>query len=249
MKNLFAASVITALTIWALVSVAVAQSSATPKSDNSGSGLPQGTPLVVELSKSIDAKKAKPGDKVQASLMQDVIAHGELAVRRGSKIEGHVTEAKEYSKEAPESVLGVVFDKVFLKGGGEMSVNAVLQAVAPPVEDPNAMSVSVYGGDASGGSQPVSSGRMRPLVDPRARVDHTRDDALRNAADPKTYGTADTLHGGLLSGGNRGAFGMPGVSLKSSQGSSHPMMVSNKSSIKLENGTQMVLTVTVDRHP
>jgi len=248
-KKLFTASVCTALTIWALVSVAVAQSSAIPKSDNNVSGLPQGTPLVVELSKSIDAKKAKPGDKVRANLIQDVIAHGELAVRRGSKIEGYVTKAREYSKEAPESVLGVVFDKVLLKGGGEMSVNAVLQAVAPPVEEPNAMSASVYGGDASGGSQTVNSGRMRPLVDPRAKVDHTRDDALRNAEDPKFYGASDTLHGGLLSAGNKGAFGMPGISLKSWQGSSHPMMVSNKSSIKLENGTQMVLTVTADRHP
>ena len=249
MKNFLTALVCTALTIWAPVSVAVAQSSASPNLNANPAVLPQGTPMVVELSKSIAAKKARKGDTVKADVMQDVVAHGELVVRRGSKVEGHVTEAQGYTKEQPQSVLGVIFDKVLLKGGGEMNVSAVVLALALPVPKADVLSSSTYGGGATGGTQPVSRGKARPLVDPRDRIDHTRDNALRDASDLHTYGTANTLHGGLLSSGNRGVFGMPAVSLKAAPGSSEQIMVSDKSSIKLESGTQMVLEVMAGRHP
>ena len=67
--------------------------------------------LQAELSKSLDAKKAKPGDEVTAKLTQDVKADGKVVMHKGSRLVGHVTEAQAKSKENAESKLGIVFDK------------------------------------------------------------------------------------------------------------------------------------------
>ncbi|HEY6970238.1 MAG TPA: hypothetical protein VJA94_13610 [Candidatus Angelobacter sp.] len=240
MKKSLSFAVMVVCAICVPISGAGAQSSPALTSDPAGL---TGTALVVQLAQTIDAKKARAGDKVKAEFTQDVLAHGEVIVRRGSKIEGHVTEAKPYSKEHPESVLGIIFDTVFLKGGGELSVNALVVALAPAVEEPDVLASSTYGGSTPNGAQRVSS-TNRPLVDPRDRIDHTRDDALRNASNPDSYGTQNTLQGGHLGSGNRGVFGMPALSLKVVPESSGPVIVSSKSSIKLEKGTQMVLEIT-----
>ena len=240
MKKSLSFAVMVMCTIWAFGPAAAAQSSPVLNSDSPGL---TGTALVVEIAQTIDAKKARAGDKVKAEFTQDVLARGEVIVRRGSKIEGHVAEARPYSKEHPESVLGIVFDKVLLKAGGELTVSALVVALAPAVEEPDVLSSSSYGGGTPGGTQRVSS-TNRPLVDPRDRIDHTRDDALRNASDPNAYGAQNTLQGGHLSSGNRGVFGMPGLSLKTVSESSGSVIVSSKSSTKLEKGTQMVLEIT-----
>jgi hypothetical protein len=79
--------------------------------------LSSGTTLQAELTKSIDAKKAKQGDEVTARLTQDVKSSGHVVLHKGSKLVGHVTEAQAKSKESSESKLGIAFDKAVLKGG------------------------------------------------------------------------------------------------------------------------------------
>ncbi len=102
---------------------------------NGASGaLSSGTTLPAELTKSIDAKKAKPGDQVTAKLTQDVKANGKVVLHKGSKLVGHVTQAQAKSKENAESKLGVVFDKAVLKDGQEVAFNGVIQALAPPAQ-------------------------------------------------------------------------------------------------------------------
>ena len=231
------------------VPVCFLASMAAPAS-NSGPGmaaLPEGTALVVELAKSLDGKKARPGDLVKATVTQDLLEQGEIAVPRGSKLEGHITQAEESSnsKDATQSLLGIVFDRVRLKDGEEMRIHAVIVALAPPVPLPDlSAGSSVYGGAQTGGTQPTSRGASRPLVDPRDRRDHTRDDALQKASDPNSYGNAtNTPEAGVLGSNNRGTFGMSGLSLKLPPGTLEPLLVSNKPSIKLENHTQMVLEI------
>lgn len=250
MKRCFTAAVLlTAFTVSRLVCVSAAQSLATTNSKSNPAAVPQGTFLVAELAKSIDSRKAKAGDIVKAKVTQDVISNGHLVIRRGSKLLGHITEAKASWANEPQSILGVVFDTVAPKSGEEMSFNAVLQAVAPPVPVPDVLSgtsAAAYGGGSAAGVQQVSHGSSRQtLIDPREVVDHTREDALNNAADISSYGIeGNVLHNGFLGSGNRGVFGMRRVSLKSEPGHSGPMLVSTKGDIKLESGTQMVLGVT-----
>src|SRR5215469_13979546 len=88
-----------------------------------------GTDLVAELNKSVNSKKARLGDPVKATLTQDVLEHGKIVIRRGSKLIGHVTEVKPRSKDDQESRLGLIFDKAMLKGGEEIDFNAVVRAL------------------------------------------------------------------------------------------------------------------------
>src|ERR1041384_716065 len=73
--------------------------------------LKNGSILYAELSKTVEAKKAKVGDPVSAILTADVLAHGKIVVRHDSKLVGHVTEVQVHSKDAPDSRLGIVFAK------------------------------------------------------------------------------------------------------------------------------------------
>src|SRR5215467_4954255 len=117
----------------ALTFTAACQSKPDFASGDSNSPAIIGTDLVAELSKSVNVKKVKLGDPVKATVTQDLLAQGKIVIRRGSKLVGHVTEAKVRSKEDEESRLGVVFDKALLKGGGEIDFTAAVRALAPGV--------------------------------------------------------------------------------------------------------------------
>src|SRR5215510_3872025 len=130
---------IAALGLLAPASIARAQQDSTPtgsKESKPPLQLENGTILYLELSKTIDAKKARIGDEVTALLLTDVVSHGKLAVRRDSKLIGHVTEAQAHSKESPESRLGFVFDRIQPRHGPEMEISSVLLAVraAPQIQ-------------------------------------------------------------------------------------------------------------------
>src|ERR1700753_3212431 len=75
----------------------------TPQANNfGGSPAPSiegGAVLYAELSKTLDAKKAKVGDPVVALLLADVLSHGKIVARRDSKLIGHITEVKPFAKE------------------------------------------------------------------------------------------------------------------------------------------------------
>src|SRR5215469_7429852 len=101
-------SLLIAVTAGALTMSSMGQGVATTTSAIAGSDL-NGTDLVAELNKSINSKKAKLGDPVKATLTQDVISHGKIVIRRGSKLIGHVTAVNARSKEDAESRLSMVF--------------------------------------------------------------------------------------------------------------------------------------------
>lgn len=127
---------IAALGLLAPASIARAQQDQQPAGSEEKSPPPQlenGTILYLELSKTVDAKKAKIGDQVTAVLLTNVVSHGKIAIRRDSKIIGHVTQARAQSKENPESYLGIVFDRIRTKHAQEIPINSVLLAVRPAV--------------------------------------------------------------------------------------------------------------------
>ncbi|MGZ7084399.1 MAG: TrbI/VirB10 family protein [Candidatus Angelobacter sp.] len=127
---------------------------------NGASGaLSSGTTLQAELTKSIDAKKAKSGDEVTARLTQDVKADGKVVMHKGSRLFGHVTEAQARSKENGESRLGVVFDKAVLKDGQEMAFSGVIQALAPPMQGTLSATGDETGNLGIGGGQRQFHGR------------------------------------------------------------------------------------------
>jgi hypothetical protein len=87
--------------------------------------------IPVLLARSIDSKKLKAGDEVDAKTAAILHLTDGSVISRGAKVVGHVTQAKARSSGDAESALGIVFDKIDLPEGKDLSITAVIQAVAP----------------------------------------------------------------------------------------------------------------------
>ncbi|HZS26846.1 MAG TPA: hypothetical protein VFB76_06420 [Candidatus Angelobacter sp.] len=222
----------------------------------SSAALSSGTTMQAELTKSIDAKKAKSGDRVTAKLTQDVKENGTVVLHKGSKLIGHVTEAQAKSKENAESKLGVVFDKAELKGGQEIAFNGVIQALAPPVsgslssagdESSNMGGMSapsgpaMGGGARGGGAVGAAPGAVNPAVGSAVgTVDRTTGSAT-GAVNNTVGGAAHAT----LNNTSRGVVGLQGLALNTAAaGSAQGSVISSADkTVKLDSGTQMVLQV------
>lgn len=184
--------------------------------------LENGSILYAELVKSVDAKKAKVGDPVSAVLVADVLSHGKIALRHDSKLMGHVTEVQLHTKEAPESRLGIVFDKAITKGG-EVPFQSVLLAIRPaerPVVDvPNAPS-------------PMQNSAQQPMTaNPSPQVPRSR-----------TLGDEMNSHDHRIS--ETGPTDIDGLSLSSPANGGAQAIVSTQRTVKLESGIKIELRIT-----
>lgn len=225
--------------------------------------LSSGTTLQAELSKSLDAKKAKPGDEVSARLTQDVKENGKVVLHKGSKLVGHVTEAQAKSKENAESKLGVVFDKAVLKGGEEVAFNGVIQAVAPPVQgalsvagdESSSLGSGMGSGSSMGGGHSGGGGPLGSVTSTAGSTVNSATGAVGNAAGSVTNSTgavngavnrtAGVAANGAITSAAHGVVGMQGVDLNTAAaGSAQGSVISSASrNIKLDSGTQMILQV------
>ncbi len=136
-----------------------------------GSGQLRGA-ISVELAKSLDSKKLKEGDEVDAKLAAD-IQTGDGTIPRGTKLIGHVTEAKARSKGDSESTLGIVFDKMSRPGSGDTPIKSVIQAAAPnPKADAPAGGV-MYGGLSEATEKstfsPTAGATGKPILNQQSR--------------------------------------------------------------------------------
>jgi hypothetical protein len=247
-------------------SAAAGSNSAAGVNGTSGA-LSSGTTLQAELTKSLDAKKAKPGDEVTAKLTQDVKADGKVVLHKGSKLVGHVTEAQAKTKENSESKLGMVFDKAVLKGGEEVAFNGAIQALAAPAQGSLSATTdeagslgsgmgsgggtAMGGGRGSGGIAPLGGGGAvnSTLGSATGAVNNTAG-SVTNSATGAVNGSVNQATGaaanGAFNSATRGVVGMQGIALSTAaNGSAQGSVISSASrNVKLDSGTQMILQVT-----
>ena len=57
-------------------------------------GIPVGTALPVALSSTLDARKDKPGQKIEARLMQDIPLGAGEKIKAGARVTGHIVEVR-----------------------------------------------------------------------------------------------------------------------------------------------------------
>jgi hypothetical protein len=188
--------------------------------------LENGSILYAELTKTIDAKKAKVGDPVSAVMVADVLAHGKIVVRRDAKLLGHVTEAQIHSKDTPESRLGIVFDKVITKDG-EVPFQSLLLAIRPAerpvVEIPNAPSPM----------NNSAQGTMQKQYPQGSNPPHRANPSL---GDPMKSGNREIAPNGPTD--------IDGLSLSSAANGGAQAIVSTQRTVKLESGVKIELRVT-----
>jgi hypothetical protein len=68
------------------------------------------------MEQTIDSKRNRPGDRFEASLISPIKVNGNVLVPRGTRFEGHVTEAKPSGRFKGRAELGVELDSFHLNG-------------------------------------------------------------------------------------------------------------------------------------
>jgi len=215
------------LTAVLLTSVSLAQSPAQPNggsdSQNTAVRFAPGTILRVELTKSVDAKKAKVGDEVIGKTMDDFLGDkNDVLAPKGSRVFAHVAEVSPRQGESA-STLGIAFDKMVLKNGSDVPFKASIQAIGQPESKGAGMGMD---------TEPVSEsarGAAKPSMSAPGR-------------EGPDYGANQNGSGGQLPPNAQGVVGMPGVSLSTGT-AEDSLLSSQKHNVKLDSGTQMILRV------
>jgi hypothetical protein len=210
-----------------------------------GPRIAPGSVIPVQLTKTVDAKKIKSGDEVQAQVTQDLKTNsGEVIVPKGTKFLGHVTSAQPHSKEEKESELGIAFDHAVLKNGTEMNLPLSIQAViAPPSANPGnaGNEQSPAPSSQAGGIQPGGGGRSPGMAGNQG--------SSQAPPTPSASGEASETQASsspaAITANTKGVVGIPNLTLtaaspNSGQGS---VLSSEKNNVKLESGTMLLLRV------
>lgn len=216
--------------------------------------LPNGAPIMAELTKTIDAKKAKRGEPITARVAENTEMNGKVLIPQGAKLEGHITQASARAKGASYSSVGIVFDKAILKHGEEVALNANVEALAAPPQPAQTNTPSPdMGSQPSGGmpSQGMGGRSVSGVTTPAPNMNGPSNTEANNA------GTGTAVNGSLNSNGrltpaSRGVFGMKGIGLtQSSVGTEQAAVItSTGKDVHLDNGTQILLvTRPVNRAP
>jgi hypothetical protein len=203
-----------------------------------------GSVIPVQLTKSIDVKKLKTGDQVEAKVTQDLkTGNGEVLVAKDSKVMGHVTEAQARSKDQKESQVGIAFDHAVMKTGGDVNLPMSIQAIIAPtyLSANNGSGAEATGQQQSSGSgtSPSATGRNGNMgaAQPQTPTPST------NAA-PTEDKTGNGAHE-PITGNTQGVLGFANMTLAAGTGTAQGSVVtSDKNNIKLESGTLMLLRVT-----
>lgn len=206
-----------------------------------------GSVIPVQLSKTVDAKKAKTGDEVVATVTQDMkTSSGDVLVPKDTKVIGHVTEAQPRSKEQKQSELGIAFDRAVVKGD-QMQLPMSIQAViAPPSNNsspgvPEAPSPPSAPAPAGGSSNaPMAGSRQAGTgagTSPSAEQNYPQGGGSESR--PQANDRPP------ITGNTQGVIGVSDVKLESASQNSQQgsLLTSEKNNVKIEKGTVLLLRV------
>jgi len=200
-----------------------------------------GSVIPVQLTKTIDAKKAKTGDEVVAKVTQDMKTQsGDILVPKDTKVIGRVTEAQARSKEQKESQLAIAFDQAVLKNEQvqlPMSIQAVIgqqssNANSGPDEAAGPTTTGAAGASPMASRSPMgSAGQSQPQAMPPVPADNPGAQPQRSKRPP-------------INAQTQGVIGIPNVTLSAaSSGTQGSVLTSEKNNVKLESGTMLLLKV------
>jgi hypothetical protein len=240
-----------------------AEGAAIATTDDASAGLAQGTELNATLSKPVDARKAKVGDEVTATLNQDIKSDGQVAVRKGAKLIGHVATAQPLSRDNGSagadgaSKLGIVFDKAVLSDGREVPLNASVQALAAAESHASSAMSGANGGlgAAGGGAGAVRSGggglvggvaggaagAVGGMAGGAGSIAHSGVSTSASALAKSSGAVGGLDASGRLASGSHGVFGLKNVDIARTSGANGSVLTSSTGNVRLDRGTRMLL--------
>ncbi|HKS82339.1 MAG TPA: hypothetical protein VJR23_12620 [Candidatus Acidoferrales bacterium] len=210
-----------------------------PTIEQEATKLPPGTTICAEFTKSLDAKKLKVGDPVEARTTLAVLSRGQVVIPEGSLILGRVTQAVERTDKTNRSVIGILFNEVDLKGSGDARLRLTVQAIGErpltmqasppdvgPMMDPNRVPVNL-------GPRTVTAPQMAPAP------------MSMPPTGPKT-GDDMGSRNPILDASSKGAYGFPGVFLVESRDPAKgSRIISHKGNVRIGDGSEVILRVIV----
>jgi hypothetical protein len=246
-----------------------AQSSSMSASSNPGNAaanISDGTKINAALATSLDAKRNKPGDQVEARVQDDVKQDGKVVLKKGTHLVGHVAQAQARANGQAQSQLGIVFDRAVLKNGQEIPLNASIQALATAQSATAAgagaddLMASGSGMGAAQGTARSGGGLVGGATSTAGAAAGATTGTVMNTSSTLSSTAGGTLNtatrssgavGGLTSTGrlasnSSGVFGLEGVSIDSAASSATQgsMIVSSTKNVHLDSGTQLLLSAT-----
>ena len=199
-----------------------------------------GSVIPVELTKTVDAKKAKTGDQVVAKVTMDMKGGtGEVIVPKDTKVVGHVTEAQPRSKDQKESQLAIAFDQAVLKNE-QVTLPMSIQAVIGP--ETNDSSANASGPSAAPAPSSTGTTGTSPMAgrSPMGNTQSPTSAPAGNSGAPPQEGAKRPP----INAQTQGVIGISNLNLSpNSNAHQGTMMSSDKNNVKLESGTMLLLRV------
>jgi hypothetical protein len=232
--------------------------SSAPAAAGNSASLAADSTVNAVLSKSVDSKSCKPGDQITARATQDVKSEGKVIIPKGSRLVGHVTEAKTRAKGETNSALGIAFDHAILKNGEQVQMNSVVQAIAAaqtsaPAADTDAMMSTT--GSAAGSARASGGGLLNAVGSTAGSATGAAGGTLSNVGAGATSTVGSATHvgagslGSTLNSTSTGVVGLNNLSLASqvANSTSGSVITSTGKSVRLDSGTQLLLRVVADK--
>ena len=213
---------------------AVPSESATPR-------IAPGSVIPVQLTSTVDAKKAKTGEEVTAKVTQDLKSStGMMLMPKDTEIVGHITEAEARNKQEKESQVGIVFDHAMMNNAS-VSYPLSIQAVISPEVFQNQNNGNVGAAPTPSSSMPSSQmpgGSSRSMGGGQAAPAN----APPGESGPQTSGQSNPPP--AITSHMQGVVGFSHLKLETPANPAQPSVVSSeKSNVKLQDGTLMLLRV------
>ena len=231
--------------------------------DDASAGVAQGTELNATLTKPVDARKAKEGDEVTATLNEDIKSDGKVVAKKGSKLVGHVAAARPLggtggsTSSKGNSELAVVFDRAVLKDGREVPLNATVRALAAGesrastgMDDAQAGlgaaggaagSMRSGGGGLVGGVAGGATGSLGGVASTAGSAVNSGATASAGALTRSSGAVGGLDATGRLASGSRGVFGLKGIDISSANDAQGSVLTSSTRNVSLDRGTRMLL--------
>jgi len=216
-----------------------------PENSQNTPRIAPGSVIPVQLIKTIDAKKAKTGDEVEAKVTQDMKTNaGVVIVPKDTKVIGHVTEAQARHKNEKESDLGIAFNQAVLNNQ-QVQLPMSIQAVIG--QEKNAMNAGRGPGGNPGAEAPPSapSTQSSPMAGRSSMGSPGQPQAPPNEAPAsESQGNSQGSQRPPINAKTQGVIGISNLNLApASSAAQGSLLSSERNNVKLESGTMLLLRV------
>jgi hypothetical protein len=208
-----------------------------------------GSVIPVQLTTTVDSKKAKSGEQVTAKVTQDLkSSNGMMLMPKDTEIVGHITEAQPRNKQDKESQVGIVFDHAMVNNSNvsyPLSIQAVISQQI--FQNPNQNANNGNAGapqQAPSSSMPSSAPGQAPGASGRGMGGEQPAPASPPPADNGSGTSSASNPRPEITGHTQGMVGFSHMKLETPANATQPSVIrSEKNNVKLENGTLMLLRV------